>query len=152
MMQVKPVVKSPERRLVQAGTTGGIVGGICFGLLLAGLGTLPLIAELVGSSSVVIGFIVHMLISALFGALFGLFLELTRTPLSRAISYGFFYGLFWWVAGALTLMPILLGVGPNYARAFSQASVMSLLGHIVYGVVLGATVVLITRSDWFRQR
>lgn len=149
-MQVQTASKPAERRLVQAGTTGGIVGGIFFGLLLAGLGTLPLIAELVGSDSVVIGFVVHMLISALFGALFGLALELAQVKLSRALSYGILYGLFWWVAGALTLMPLLLGLSPNYAQALSQANVMSLLGHIVYGVVLGASVVFISRSDWFR--
>lgn len=139
-----------ERHFVKAGVTGGLVGGIFFGFLLAGLGLLPVIAELVGSRSVIIGFTVHMAISALFGALFGLGLEFGLVRLSRAVRYGALYGVFWWVVGALTLMPLFLGLEPQLHRALAPSNLIGLLGHVIYGVVLGATVVTICRSKWGR--
>jgi uncharacterized membrane protein YagU involved in acid resistance len=136
---VAPQAK-PARRLV-AGVTGGLVGGFFFGFLLAAMGMLPVIAELVGGSSFVTGFLVHMVISVVFGALFGLVVEARPEGYGRGVGLGMLYGVFWWVAGAQVLMPLLLGGVPQVAQAFTVGSLLSLIGHLIYGAALGATVV-----------
>lgn len=52
-------------------------GGLIFGALMSMMGMLPMLASMVGSSSTVIGFAVHMMISAIFGLVFGLLLSLS---------------------------------------------------------------------------
>lgn len=45
---------------VIGGVVGGLVGGVVFGAMMAMMGMLPMIGSLVGSSSAVVGFIVHI--------------------------------------------------------------------------------------------
>ncbi|MHA7277937.1 hypothetical protein ACX80O_15690, partial [Arthrobacter sp. Hz1] len=47
---------------VMAGVIGGLAGGAVFGVLMAVMGMLPMIASLVGSDSAVIGLGVHLVI------------------------------------------------------------------------------------------
>lgn len=54
------------------GAMAGIAGGIVFGALMAMMGMLPMIAMLVGSTSAVVGALVHPVISAGLGVLFAL--------------------------------------------------------------------------------
>ncbi len=53
-----------------AGAAAGIAGGLIFGVLMVIKGMLPMVAMLVGSSSAVVGALVHLIISAGLGALF----------------------------------------------------------------------------------
>ena len=60
-----------------------------------------------------------------------------RFPLTwgNAVLGGLIYGVIWWVLGALVLMPALLGMSENIF-VIGQMQWMSLLGHIIFGVVL----------------
>jgi uncharacterized membrane protein YagU involved in acid resistance len=55
---------------------------------------------------------------------------------------GALYGVVWWVLGALILMPLMLGM-TQMILAIGGPQWMSLLGHIVYGVVTGLLFVLL---------
>ncbi|SRR5688500_16901171 len=57
-----------------AGIVGGLVGGVAFGILMQLTGMIPMVAMLVGSDSVPIGWLVHLVISAGIGAGFGVLL------------------------------------------------------------------------------
>jgi uncharacterized membrane protein YagU involved in acid resistance len=145
------VASRPGRgaKKLAAGIAGGLIGGVFFGLLLGTLGMLPMIAELVGSRSVAVGLLVHGVISATFGALFALLLETRLADLRAAAAYGIGYGVFWWVAGALVLMPILLGGSPQLHAALSTQNLMSLAGHLIYGTALAVTVFVLAQDPWY---
>jgi uncharacterized membrane protein YagU involved in acid resistance len=132
---------------VTAGIVGGLIGGIFFGLLLAALGMLPVIAELVGSRSILVGLLVHGAISAIFGALFGFLLQEKLESYQGVMLLGTAYGVFWWVVGALLLMPVLLGRGPQLHAALLPPNLLSLLGHLVYGIALAVTVFVLIQAE-----
>jgi hypothetical protein len=48
------------------------------------------------------------------------------------------------VLGPLLIMPIMLGMGPQFGAATSEMNVMSLGGHLVYGALLGVAFAIIT--------
>ncbi|TDD55239.1 hypothetical protein [Saccharopolyspora elongata] len=113
------------------GALAGIGGGIVFGILMAAMGMLPMVAMLVGSTNVGVGVVVHLVISAILGAGFGLVAPFTEFwPLLGA---GVVYGAVWWVLGGLLLMPVGLGM-PVFQ--VGQMAVMSLVGHLLYGIVM----------------
>jgi len=60
------------------------------------------------------------------------------TPLAAA-EIGALYGVAWWIVGALIAMPLLLGMGAM-VMVIEQAQLMSLMGHIVFGVVAALVV------------
>ena len=94
---------------VVAGIAGGLTGGVVFGILMQTWKLLSMVAMLVDSESVTVGWLVHLLISALFGAIFAvLFGRWAATPTS-AVGIGLAYGVLWWVLGALLIMPAWLG-------------------------------------------
>jgi len=45
-------------------------------------------------------------------------------------------GIVWWVLGAPILMPLLLGMGEMVLK-IGQAQWLSLMGHVIYGIVAG---------------
>lgn len=127
---------------VLAGVAGGLSGGIVFGVLMALMGMLPMIASLVGSSSAALGFLVHLVISVLIGlALTVPFARLLTGSLGRSALVGAVYGALWWVLGPLLIMPAMMGMP---LLALNGASALSLMGHVMYGLILGlvATIVL----------
>jgi hypothetical protein len=64
------------------GVAGGLAGGIVFGMMMQLMGMIPMVAELVGSGSAAVGWLVHLAISAAIGAGFSLALSrfTTTTP------------------------------------------------------------------------
>jgi hypothetical protein len=55
-------------------------------------------------------------------------------------------GWSWWVLGPLVIMPTMMGMGLQFAAAFTGPMLMSLFGHLVYGAITGAGFV------WYNQR
>jgi uncharacterized membrane protein YagU involved in acid resistance len=123
-------------RLVR-GAIAGIAGGVVFGALMGMMGMLPMIAGLVGSSSALVGLVVHLVISAVIGAGYGLAFGGLGETYVGGLWTGAVYGFVWWILGPLLIMPVLLGMGPQFGMAFSAMMLMSLVGHVMYGVVTG---------------
>lgn len=112
-----------------------------FGVL---MGMLRMVASMVGSSSVWVGFGVHLMISVLIGlGLTVLFGNRLLTGYGRGTLTGVAYGALWWVLGALLAMPLILGM-PVFALNLMAA--MSLAGHLVYGAILGLTAVRVLKG------
>jgi uncharacterized membrane protein YagU involved in acid resistance len=130
-----------------AGAAGGLIGGLAFGAMMGMLGMLPMVAGLVGSQDALVGFIVHMVISAFIGATFGLIFGDASRSLGRAALWGGVYGIVWWVLGPLVIMPLMMGMGLQFASALSGPMLMSLMGHLVYGVVAGLGFAWIARRQ-----
>lgn len=122
------------------GALAGIGGGIVFGALMAMMGMLPMIAMLVGSTSAVVGALVHLVISAGLGMLFALAVPALEAP--ALLGAGALYGVVWWVLGPLLIMPAWLG-GPLFT--IDTMALRSLMGHVVFGVVAAGVLVLLRR-------
>lgn len=123
-----------------AGAFGGLVAGMVFGLMMNMLNMIGSIAMLVGSKSNAVGWAVHLLISMGIGVAFSLSFEMRLKGYSTGIRYGAAYGVFWWVLGGLILMPAKLHM-PIFQ--FNTMAWQSLMGHIVFGVLLGVLTVAI---------
>ena len=130
--------------LVQ-GALAGLAGGLVFGIMMAMMGMLPMIAMLVGSENAIVGFIVHMAISAFIGAVYGLVITRFPNTLGVALGGGVANGIVWWVLGALILMPLMLGMS-QMVFVIEQAQWMSLLGHIIYGIVTALVFLALRRN------
>ncbi len=125
---------APMRRLGTAGAIAGLGGGLVFGILMGMMGMLPLVGMLIRIENAIVGFVVHMVISAFIGVTFGLTLGRFVTSWVSATILGLLNGVIWWVLGALFLMPLLLGMN-QMIFVIEQAQWMSLLGHLMYGLI-----------------
>ncbi|SNS00834.1 hypothetical protein SAMN06272737_1672 [Blastococcus mobilis] len=119
---------------VTAGVVGGLAGGLVFGVMMQLMDMMGMVAQLVGSSSVAVGWVVHLAISAFFGAAFTVALAGLIHGLSRALPLGAVYGVVLWVIGPLLLMPAFLGM-PLFV--INDTTLLSLVGHVAFGLVLG---------------
>lgn len=118
------------------GAVAGLIGGIPFGIMMAVMGMLPMVAALVGASSPVIGFVVHLGISAVIGAPFGVAAVRWTGSRSGTLALSVGNGLLWWGLGALLLMPLGLGM-PEKMLTIGLPQLMSLAGHGIFGVASG---------------
>src|SRR5260370_42280293 len=130
-----PLQFSLARALV-AGGLAGIVGGWAFGQWMEKAHFFPLIAGLVGSSSPGLGKTLHFVIAVIIGATFGLLFQRDVRGYGSSLGWGLAYGIFWWFLGPLTLKPLLLGHAPDWSLAQGQELFGSLMGHIVYGLIV----------------
>ena len=121
---------------IVAGAIAGLGGGVVFGMMMAMMGMLPMIAMLVGSQSAFVGFLVHMVISAGIGAFYGLVASRLPKTVGVGIVAGAVNGMVWWVLGALIMMPLMLGMGEMVLK-IGQTQWLSLMGHVIYGIVTG---------------
>ena len=84
------------------GALASLAGGLLFSLVMVAVGFLPTVARLVGGSSPILGFVVHMIISALIGMSYGLLFAHEATNFGSGLAWGLLYGLMWWFLGPLT--------------------------------------------------
>jgi uncharacterized membrane protein YagU involved in acid resistance len=117
----------------KAGITGSLIGGLVFGVMMVMMGMLVMVAGLVQSESSWVGFLVHMMISFIFGIAFAIFAGVTKW---RGWASGIVYGIVLWFLFPFILMPMLMGM-PEMAFQLTSASMMSLIGHVIYGLVTG---------------
>ena len=132
---------------IKQGLSGGLAGGLVFGAMMGMMGMLPMVGQLVGQPSAGVGFLVHLANSALIGAGFALVLGRLATGIRSGLRYGLLYGGAWWLLGPLTLMPLFLGMGlgVNWSLTAAVTMLPSLVGHLMYGAVLG------TSYAWLRD-
>lgn len=124
-------------RTTATGAVAGVAGGAVFAALAAGNGPFRFLAGLVGAESVVVGLLIHYLVAGTIGALFALLLGHEVRSTGSSLVFGFAYGLFWWLFGWLTLLPLLQSGTVAWTPAAASARLGALVGHGVYGILLG---------------
>ena len=133
---------------IKHGAYGGLAGGVIFGAMMGMMGMLPMIGKMVGHPSAITGFLVHLVISALLGVSFAVVFHRFVHAASAGLGYGLLYGGAWWFLGPLTLMPLFMGMslGVNWNATAASRMLPSLVGHLIYGTILGLS------YAWLRSR
>ena len=133
-----------------AGATAGLLAGLLFGLMMQMMsaptpdgGRMPMIAMVamvVRSESIAVGWLYHLFNSAVIGALFGWLIGDRAHSYRRGSAWGVAWGVVWWVLGGLVLMPLFLGMpafAPLLMPPMRPVAMGSLIGHLLYGIILG---------------
>lgn len=138
------------RSRVLAGAAAGLAGGLIFGVMMQLMsapmpdgGSVPMmamVAMVVKSESIVVGWLYHLFNSAVIGALFGAILGQRVVDRRTGFVFGAAWGGVWWVLGGLILMPLALGMepfAPLQMPPMRPVALGSLAGHLIYGLILG---------------
>lgn len=147
------------RTRIFGGIAAGIVAGFVFGLMMQMMtaptpdgGRMPMmamVAMVVGSTSVAVGWLYHLFNSAVIGAIFGWLLGGRVTGFGSGALVGLIYGFVWWILGGLILMPLVLGMpafAPLMMEMMRPVAIGSLVGHLIYGAILGAAFLVMSRT------
>src|SRR5688500_12927410 len=148
------------RSRVLAGLIAGLIASVVFGLGMQ-LMTAPtpdgvrmpmmaMVAKVVRSDSLAVGWLYHLFNSAVIGAISGWLLGDRATTYGTGVGWGAAYGLLWWVLGGLVLMPLFLGMpvfAPLKMPEMRPVAMGSLFGHLAYGLILGGCTVWLRRGS-----
>jgi hypothetical protein len=144
-------------RKIGIGAAAGLVAGVLFGVLMELLpvpaptgGRISMIvfaARAVHAQSPLAGWLAYLVYGLIVGGIFGWLLHDQTLEEARSIMWGGVYGLGWWVLAGLVVVPALLGAAPFSSSALAvvrPVALTLLVGHVLYGLVLGAGFPLIT--------
>lgn len=120
-----------------AGLAASLAGGLVFGMMMQMMGMIPMVAGLVGSQSAVIGWAVHLIISAVLGATFAGLHVGAGILRGQPIAAGAVYGLVLWALFPVTFMPLMMGMPVMWSLPGLISTAPSLMGHLIYGTVMG---------------
>ncbi len=115
------------------GLIASLIGGLAFSLIMASTGALARIAAIAGSSSPVLGFIIHLTISIPIGVSYGVLFQKESPTLGAGVLWGMLYGLVWWFLGPLTFFPVLLSGTFSWTCEAANAALPEFVGHLLYG-------------------
>jgi hypothetical protein len=121
----------------------GVGGGIAMGLMIQFvMGIMPVIGALYGVPGLAAGWVAHLVHSVVFALVFAA--VVSRPPLSEyaestasAAGLGLAYGVVLWLVAAAVVMPIWMGLVGLPSPGVPNLNPQSLVGHLVYGVLLG---------------
>jgi hypothetical protein len=135
---------------LSASIIAGLIAGVVFGLMMQLMvaptpdgGRMPVLAmvgQIVGSPTIGVGWLYHLFNSAVIGAIFGWLLGGRAHNYASGLGWGAAYGFAWWIVGGLILMPVFLGMpafAPLMMPPMRGVAVGSLIGHLIYGLILG---------------
>ena len=124
-------------RATGRGMLSGLVGGLIFAGVMIQIGALTGVASLIGVTSPITGFFVHMIIAVVIGTSYGLLFRRQSYDIASALGWGASYGFIWWMLGPLSLFQALLGVTPLWTADVVSQTFPNLVGHLLYGAGLG---------------
>lgn len=136
-------------RAVLGGGLAGLAGGWGFGKWMAATNYFPAIAGLMRSNSKMVGESLYFLFAVIIGISFGLLFQREVRGFGSSMVTGVAYGIFWWFLGPLTVMPLWLGQPLNWSSTHASELFGSLIGHIIYGLIVGLLYAAVDRL-WVR--
>jgi uncharacterized membrane protein YagU involved in acid resistance len=137
-----------ERATVVGGFSG-LLGGMIFGRWMSAGDFFPLLAGLGVIRSHDVTVALHFGIAILIGATFGLLFQRDVRGYGSSMGWGVGYGIFWWFFAPLTVLPLLARTGRDWSADQGTALFGSLVGHILYGLIVGVAYATVDRL-WVR--
>ena len=138
------------RSRITAAIIAGVIAGVPMGVAMQMMsaptpegGSVPMmamVAKVVRSESLAVAWLYHLFNSAVIGGFFGWWFGSRVHGASGGLAWGALHGLIWWVLGGLVLMPFFLGMpalAPLTMPMMRGVAMGSLVGHLMYGLVLG---------------
>lgn len=125
-------------RSIAWGGLAGLIGGIVSSPVMLATGVLPKIAGLDTTLSGFHGVVIHLVMSTLIGTTYGLLFRGEAPSFGLGIPWGLLFGLVWWYAGPMTLLPLFLTGVCDWSATAASALLPSLMGHLIYGAVTAA--------------
>lgn len=136
-------------RAIVAGGLAGTISGLAFsGWEYAG-GFLPLLQGLPEFHTDRSAVILHFLVALLIGAIFGILFQRDVRGYGSSMGWGVGFGIFWWFFGPLTVFPLIGRVPIDWSADQGAVLFGSLVGHIIYGFILGTIYAFLDRI-WIR--
>lgn len=127
-----------------AGGLAGVLAGVLFGGgVMDPAAMMPTVAALYGADNAIVGWGAHLIHSLVFGLIFVAIVALPAIsryadrPVRGAITGGV-YGIAVWAVAAVVVMPLWIGMVTAASPPVPNFNWLSLVGHVAYGVVLGA--------------
>ncbi|MGI8410216.1 MAG: hypothetical protein ACR2M8_10105, partial [Pyrinomonadaceae bacterium] len=126
------------RSKIVVGIVAGLIGGVVFGMMMQmmaapdGKPMMAMVAQVVRSESLVVGWLYHLFNSAVIGGIFGWLLGNRIGGYGTGLLWGALYGIGWWILGGLILMPLFLGMSafaPLMMEMMRPVAMGSLMGH-----------------------
>ncbi|HEX6971911.1 MAG TPA: DUF6789 family protein [Limnochordia bacterium] len=118
---------------LRAGIIGSLAGGVVFGIMMHVMGMMGQLAAVVGTDSVLVGWLIHLVGSLVSGCVFAFVVRINWHP----VVTGLCYGAVLWAVLPLTLLPMLMQLSLPWSAAGIAENLPSLIGHLVYGLVTG---------------
>lgn len=123
----------------KAGVIGGLGGGLVFGILMSMMmpdiigGAIP---GMYGFEGGLAGWTIHMAHSAVLGVVFAGFAR-AAPQYTNTLGAGLVYGIVLWAILGAIVMPLWVGAVLPATPPVPNVHPMSLVGHVVYGGLLG---------------
>lgn len=93
-----------------------------------------MVGRFVGQERTIVGLIVHLAISAIIDVIHAVAAARLLAGRLPDVLAGMANGGVWWALGVVVLMPIRLGM-PQMVFALGMTQWMSLMGHLIFGIV-----------------
>jgi len=145
----RPDKKFAWRRAIVAGGFAGTLGGLIFGRWVSSGDYFPLLAGFGEFTSRRMTISLHFAIALLIGVTFGLLFQRDVRGYGSCMGWGLGFGIFWWFFGPLTILRLASGMPLDWSAEQGSAVFGSLVGHILYGLILGVAYATIDKI-WVR--
>ena len=133
----------PQLRVLRV-SVGGLARGVLAGLVAAVLlavaldsqDRLMVFASMASNGAQIIAWLIALLIGLLAGAGYALLFPNPTGGAGAGLIRGTIYGFFWWVAGGLTVVPLLSGDGLTWSLAEVRSVSATLPGYVLFGAAV----------------
>src|SRR5215467_4901057 len=136
-------------RAIVAGGLAGTLAGFVFGQWVSSGNYFPLLAGYGELSSRAATLVLHFAVALMIGATFGVLFQKDVRGYGSSMAWGLAYGIFWWFLGPLTLSQLAARQPLDWSAEQGSDLFGSLVGHILYGLMLGVTYAAFDRL-WLR--
>jgi uncharacterized membrane protein YagU involved in acid resistance len=141
------VLFEPERRAetrglraargaLMRGVLAGLLGAWLLGRMLDAQDQLLTLSAMMSAESLTIAWLATLLIGLLAGLGFAALYPRPFDSAGAGLTRGMVYGFFWWVAGALTLLPLLDGTGLAWSLDAARKGFATLPGYLLFGAAV----------------
>src|SRR6516164_9816395 len=136
-------------RAVVAGGLAGILGGTIFDRWMSAGQFFPLLSGLSANLSPTRSLVFQFLLAVMMGVVFGVLFQRDVRGYGSCMGWGIGYAILWWFLGPMTLLPLVSRTPLDWSADAGSAMFGSLVGHILYGLILGVSYATIDRV-WVR--